>query len=520
MTTLHNGIELPNSWPPTTMDNNCREPMPVPYLRQPPAVIPIDLGRQLLVDDFLIEKTSLARVFHQPRKHEANPIFKPETAIEANPKINPCATPKGGGVWRDDRDGLFKMWYEAGWLNVMALAISQDGIHWERPDWGVVPGTNQILPSKYPPDSNTVWIDETPGEELARYKMFFREPDKTPATPEATYAPAALLMTSPDGIHWSEPVLTGPTGDRSTCFYDPFRKKWVFSLRSSCRHGRCRSYWESDDFLAGGAWREGEPLAWVKADNLDQSGLTPPQLYNLDAVAYESLMLGMFEIHKGPPNEVCEQQGLPKLVDLCVGFSRDGFHWHRPDRRPFIAAVPEEGSWERGYVQSVGGVCLVGEDEIWFYYSGFAGDPNRKARDWKTNGMYANGATGLATLRRDGFASMQAFTVPGELTTRPLQFSGDTLWVNADASHGQLTVECLDEQGEVMEQWAAANCIPVQEDKTRIRIHWESQEKLPPPTGKPVRFRFHLSSGALYAFWVTSDPEGESGGYVGAGKLD
>jgi len=32
-------------------------------------------------------------------------------------------------------------------------------------------------------------------------------------------------------------------------------------------------------------------------------------LYNLDAVAYESLMLGMFEIHLGPENGDAEKTG-------------------------------------------------------------------------------------------------------------------------------------------------------------------------------------------------------------------
>jgi hypothetical protein len=59
---LYNGIELPDQWPP-----RYREPsdavMEVPYLNKKPKVIPIDLGRQLFVDDFLIEKTTLKRTF-------------------------------------------------------------------------------------------------------------------------------------------------------------------------------------------------------------------------------------------------------------------------------------------------------------------------------------------------------------------------------------------------------------------------------------------------------------------------
>ena len=71
--TLYNGIELPDQWPPNK--SVTREPMSVPYLRQPPAVIPIDVGRQLFVDDFLVESTTLKRTFHKAKYHPANPIL-------------------------------------------------------------------------------------------------------------------------------------------------------------------------------------------------------------------------------------------------------------------------------------------------------------------------------------------------------------------------------------------------------------------------------------------------------------
>jgi hypothetical protein len=42
--TLYNGIVLPDEWPPD-YGALTRDPMPVPYLDNPPAVIPIDVGR-------------------------------------------------------------------------------------------------------------------------------------------------------------------------------------------------------------------------------------------------------------------------------------------------------------------------------------------------------------------------------------------------------------------------------------------------------------------------------------------
>ncbi len=54
---LPNGIRLPNPWPPRTIGPGS-DPLPVPYLANPPEVLPIDTGRQLFVDDFLIEHTT------------------------------------------------------------------------------------------------------------------------------------------------------------------------------------------------------------------------------------------------------------------------------------------------------------------------------------------------------------------------------------------------------------------------------------------------------------------------------
>jgi len=189
-----------------------------------------------------------------------------------------------------------------------------------------------------------------------------------------------------------------------------------------------RAYREYPDFLGGAAWTDAERVFWCRADRLD---LPDPaidqaaQLYNLDAVAYESLLLGLFEIHLGPENKVCEEQGRPKITDLKTAFSRDGFHWHRSDRTAFIPAARREGVWDRGYVQSVGGVCVIVGDELWFYYTGFRGDPaNRPDAFGYCGGMYAHGATGIARLRRDGFASLRARGEERSLLMRPVLFTG------------------------------------------------------------------------------------------------
>ncbi|GIT16961.1 MAG: hypothetical protein CM1200mP38_6180 [Dehalococcoidia bacterium] len=83
------------------------------------------------------------------------------------------------------------------------------------------------------------------------------------------------------------------------------------------------------------------------------------QLYDLNANAYESLMIGAFAIFYGPQNPICAKTGSPKIIDIQIAFSRDGFHWDRNNRTPFIKSSREEGTWNYGYLHASGGICLI-----------------------------------------------------------------------------------------------------------------------------------------------------------------
>ena len=63
--TLHNGIVLPEQWPPSMIDDGVRCEMSLPYISNKPTVISVNLGRQLFVDDFLIAETDMERVSHK-----------------------------------------------------------------------------------------------------------------------------------------------------------------------------------------------------------------------------------------------------------------------------------------------------------------------------------------------------------------------------------------------------------------------------------------------------------------------
>lgn len=516
---LPNGIALPAAWPPR-IDPDAA--MPVPYLEDRPAVIPIDLGRQLFVDDFLIESTTLVRRFHQPEKHSGNPLLRPETELERQHGLCPAAGPFGDGVVYDPQDRLFKMWYQAGWFDGTALATSRDGLDWERPNLDVVPGTNRVIPNlnAMRRDGVTVWLDHEATKPDERFKMLLFT--RYGEIGGALRAGDMHILTSPDGIHWNFRAQLGQSEDNNSFFYNPFRRKWVFSSRGVKGGLRVRYYSECDDFVQAPKREAWQRVFWAgpdRADEPDPSIGEPVQVYKVDAVAYEGLMLGLFQMHYGPPNQLAASRGIPKTTHLQVAFSRDGFHWQRPVRRPFITAARQAGTWDREYLTCAGGCCVIVGDKLHFYYSGFAGDETNTTNGEHWSGLYANCSTGVAVLRRDGFASMQAGDEPGTLTTRPVRFSGNYLFVNLDAPAGELRVEVLDEVGEVIAPFSATNCIPASGDATKLAVRWQGEASLAAVGRRPVRLRFHLANGRFYAFWVSSTESGASGGYLAAGSV-
>ena len=153
-------------------------------------------------------------------------------------------------------------------------------------------------------------------------------------------------------------------------------------------------------------------------------------------------------------------------------------------------------------------------DELWFYYGAFGGDKNRLVPDKSAygadngslNGIYHNGAMGLAILRRDGFVGLKA-EARGTVTTRPVRFSGSRLFVNLAAAKGSLKVTVLDRDGQDL-----AVLKPVSGDRTKLSVGDVAKF-----AGREVRFRFELEKGTLYAFWVSKDDSGKSGGYLAGG---
>ena len=127
---------------------------------------------------------------------------------------------------------------------------------------------------------------------------------------DSQFDPVWEARTRIDSDGWTAELWkSGRCGDRTTAFFNPFRNNWVINIRESFPpgyRGRAKRYWEVDDINdpAAVAWpaQDQAPL-WVTADRgLDAPEPTlgvAPQLYHLDCVGYESVLLGLFSILRG-----------------------------------------------------------------------------------------------------------------------------------------------------------------------------------------------------------------------------
>ena len=83
-----------------------------------------------------------------------------------------------------------------------------------------------------------------------------------------------------------------------------------------------------------------------------------------------------------------------------------------------------------------------------------------------------------------------------------------------------LAAEVIDANGNPFPGFSVEDCTGlVRVDSTKRALSWKGGD-LSRFAGKPVRFRFKMKVATLYAFWVSKDASGKSGGYLAAGGPD
>jgi len=124
------------------------------------------------------------------------------------------------------------------------------------------------------------------------------------------------------------------------------------------------------------------------------------------------------------------------------------------------------------------------------YYGGFDG-----YHDY----LPFHSAIGMATLRKDGFASLDGGDNPGEVTTKLLKGLHGKLHVNCEAGAGLLQVQVLDASGNVVPGYRRVDCNEPRGDGVDQIVTWAEHNELPGGEA-PLRLRFFLKNVSLYSF--------------------
>ncbi len=447
----------------------------------------------LFVDDHAVaQKENVTRVYHPFTKHDQNPIM-----IADKPWEGSTVYLYGTVLPAEDGTG-YRMWYHSWAENTyrMLYATSPDGLRWEKPALDLVDykgsKQNNIL-FRRTHENHSPQVIHTPWEQdpAKRYRLVYYEYGRTP--PRFTTS-GYFGLNSPDGIHWTDAkngqAVLPDHGDVGNFGWDSLRDRYfgspkIFDNVRGYRR-RCVGFSATTDFEI---W---PPTKLVLApDEFDDSWVTTDShknahtdFYGMSGFAYESMYIGflwVFRITDG------NNDG-PVFVELVT--SHDGEHWTRQEepRQP-ILPLGSEGSWDDGMLFTPNHP-LVSDGMIKLYYGGF---------DVTHGSGGGNAAIGLATLRKDGFASLDAGQQQGSVTTNSFVSESGTLAVNYTSSTGSLRAEILDEQGTVLAGYSRDECNVLTGDSIEAKVTWRSQERLP-NTASPIQIRFILRDAAIYSY--------------------
>lgn len=409
---------------------------------------PVELTdeRQLFIDDYLISSMEgLKKTLHQPREYEENPVIISEHPWEHRRLIY-------GSVYYFEQEKKFKCWYLA--ANIydsrpgyrgyrkeyhvpiqeaafICYAESQDGIRWNKPKLGIhdyhgSKDNNIVLtcPGSHFDGPSVVY---TPSDTERPYKMMAfigRWPYKEDLIKKqwgedfeyGVKVAAHYAWSSQDGIHF-QPMNNGKhvlrANDRSLFWYDPVKNRYVGAAKSTYQGKRAHRYAVGKDFVH---WDTTD--TWImRADDRDHP---LDQIDGSYGFRYGAQYVGYNEMRRVRP-------GTPAGIDQELMVSRDGRHWTRPIRKPFIPFGPKEG-WRHGVVKIFSNPPMKRDGELYIYYGGSTGAVDLG------KGAAPHQALSLTRLRLDGFVSIDADETGGTLITRPLLLRGKQLHLNADAT--------------------------------------------------------------------------------------
>jgi len=442
------------------------------------AAVEIGADRQLLVDEYLIERMSgeVELRLHSPVAREVSLVH------DAPWEGNTC------GYHTIFRDGDIVRMYYRGWDHdektgkqlhpaVVCYAESADGIVWVKPKLGLVAfggsKDNNIILEGHGTHNFTPFKDgkaDCPAAQ--RYKAVARGEDEGHQQ--------LFAFVSGDGVRWrsmrDEPIVTdGAFDSQNLVFWDAARGQYWCYYRDFHDGVRDIKAATSKDFVN-----------WSKGQWLDYGDAPREHLYTNQVQAYYRAP----KLFVGFPTRYLPDRG--SIVEGLFITSRDGLRFRR-----WGEAVIRPGANGDKW----GNRC----NYIWLGMvetaSSLPGAPN-EISIYSNEGYYeGRGAkTRRYTYRIDGFVSAHAKYAGGEVLTKPLVFLGEQLAVNISTSAaGSLAVEVQDADGTALPGFGLSDCKIIYGDDIERAVEWSggSVGKL---AGRAVRLRFVLRDADLYAF--------------------
>ena len=118
-------------------------------------------------------------------------------------------------------------------------------------------------------------------------------------------------------------------------------------------------------------------------------------------------------------------------------------------------------------------------------------------------------ALGLATLRPEGFVSIDSTVREGLMITRPFVSDGRHLVVNAACEpKGYLDVELTDANDDVVPGYGRSDCDTFRGGSTGHVVSWGGRSQLPAEVlAKGAKLRFHSRHCGLYSFKTAAEAE-------------
>jgi hypothetical protein len=471
-----------------------------------------DPRRYLFVDESdFYDLRGLEKVMHQPEKHSSNPLLVREHPWEA------VTAQLYGTVLYDEEEELFKMWYMAGPDRsrnpriiidgrritglVQAYATSVDGIRWEKPELDLVSfggsTKNNILPvGEFGVEGMCVIKEPDDPDPRRRYKAVWWDHDgesmKFDATGMVIEGSVGGLYVgwSADGIHWEHhpgnPVIDCFSDTGQQLVWDPVRERYVAFGRLGSA-GRVVERSESADLTS---WTEPELV--FTTDDMDPFC---SQIYGMGISVCEGFYLGMPWVLAQPVADT-RGDGNDGRIHVQLTSSRDGVRWERTGgREPFIPNGAA-GEWDAGIIYTATKPVVL-KDRILVYYYGNAWPHIPGGDDSNPRGI------GLATLRRDGYVSLDAGDEEGDFGTVPFVAGEEVeIHLNVDAKDGRVYARLSDEvRCEALPDIEPSEAI--EGDHLDVTLRW-SREQMKAFSGKKVCARIYGRRASFYSYWFTS----------------